>query len=199
VPLSEPLRITLEIARVLDDLGVRYLVGGSLASSLHGIPRSTQDADLVADLQSDHVAPLISRLKDAYYIDDERVRNAVRRRASFNAIHLATMTKVDVFVLKGEPFARQEMARRQRISLPEGDGAVLEVATAEDTILQKLAWFTLGGGTSDQQWSDVLGVLKVQQGKLDIAYLRRWAAEVGVEDLLRKAFAEAGLAGAPSE
>jgi hypothetical protein len=193
VPLSEPLRITLEVARVLDDLGVSYLLGGSLASSLHGIPRSTQDADLVADLQSHHVAPLVSRLRESFYLDDERVRNAVRRRASFNAIHLATMTKVDVFVLKGAPFARQEMERRQRISLPEGDGAVLEVATAEDTVLQKLAWFALGGGTSEQQWTDVLGVLKVQHGRLDMAYLRRWGAEVGVEDLLEKVLAEAGL------
>jgi len=190
MPLSEPLRITLEVARVLEELGVPYLLGGSLASSLHGIPRSTQDADLVASLAAHHVAPLVSRLRESFYVDDERARDAVRRRGSFNVIHLGTMTKVDIFVLKDRPFAHEEMARRQLISLPEGEGASLFVATAEDTILQKLAWSLLGGGVSERQWSDVLGVLKVRRGTLDLVYLRHWAAEVGVEELLRKALAE---------
>lgn len=191
MPLSEPLRITLEVARVLEDLGVPYLLGGSLASSLHGIPRLTQDADLVADLRPKDIPPLVSRLQASFYIDEEAIREALRRRRSFNVIHLGTMTKVDIFIPKGDALAREEMARRLRITLPEGDGAALYVASAEDTILQKLAWFVLGGGVSERQWNDILGVIKVRRGSLDLAYLRYWAAETDLEDLLTKAFAEA--------
>ncbi|HYU35195.1 MAG TPA: hypothetical protein VEW48_23835 [Thermoanaerobaculia bacterium] len=192
MPLAEALQVTLEVVRVLETLEIPYLLGGSLTSSLHGIPRTTQDADLVADLQLSHVAPLVERLSGAFYIDDKRARDAIRRRASFNLIHLATMTKVDIFILKDDPLARREMERRQWIALPGGEGASLWVATAEDIVIQKLAWFVLGGEESERQWNDVQGVLKVQRGKLDLEDLRRSAAEAGVEDLLERALSEAG-------
>jgi hypothetical protein len=193
MPLSEALQATLEVVAVLDELGVAYLLGGSLASSLHGIPRTTQDADLVADLGPQDVALLVERLRASFYIDDERVRDAIRRRASFNVIHLATMTKVDLFLLKPDPLSRLEMERRQRIVLPGGDGASLWVASAEDIVIQKLSWFVLGGRVSERQWHDVLGVLKVRRGHLDLDHLRRSAAEAQVEDLLLRALTEAGI------
>jgi len=192
MPLSEALQVTLEVVRALDALEIPYLLCGSLTSSLHGIPRTTQDADLVADLQYAQVAPLVERLAGAFYIDDARIRDAIRRRASFNMIHLATMTKVDIFILKDEPLDRREMERRQWIALPGGEGASLWVATAEDIVLQKLSWFVLGGEGSERQWTDVQGVLKVQRGKLDLEDLRRSAAEAGLEDLLERALSEAG-------
>lgn len=193
MPLSEALQATLEVVAVLEDLGVAYLLGGSLASSLHGIPRTTQDADLVADLGPQHAAPLVERLRASFYIDDERVRDAIRRQASFNVVHLATMTKVDIFLLKSDALSQKEMERRQRIILPGGAGASLWVATAEDIVIQKLVWFALGGGVSERQWNDVLGVLKVRRGGLDLDHLRRTAAEAEVEDLLRKALVEARI------
>lgn len=193
MPLSEALQATLEVVAVLDELGVAYLLGGSLASSLHGIPRTTQDADLVADLGPQDVVQLVERLRASFYIDDERVRDAIRRRAAFNVIHLATMTKVDIFLLKHDPLSRSEMERRQRIALPGGDGASLWVASAEDIVIQKLAWFTLGGGISERQWHDVLGVLKVRRGQLDLDHLRSSATEARVDGLLRKALSEAGI------
>lgn len=193
MPFSEALQATLEVVAVLDDLGVAYLLGGSLASSLHGIPRTTQDADLVADLGPQHVAPLVERLRASFYIDDERIHDSIRRRASFNVIHLATMTKVDIFLLKSDPLSRSEMERRQRIVIPGGEGASLWVASAEDIVIQKLAWFVLGGGVSERQWHDVLGVLKVRRGHLDLGHLRRSAVEAQVEDLLRQALTEARI------
>lgn len=187
---TEAFRVCLEVAGLFEDLGVPYLVGGSLASSLHSQPRATNDADLVADLREEHVAPFIAALADRYYVDEERVLHAVRRRSSFNVIQLATMFKVDVFVLGDQPMAREEMARRERVELPGGEG-VLEVASAEDTILQKLHWYRLGRGVSDRQWRDVLSVLEVQEDRLDRAYLARGAEQMGVADLLERAVREA--------
>lgn len=189
---SEALRVCFDLARVLDDLGVPYLVGGSLASSFHGVPRSTQDADLVAALRDDHVAPFVVALRERFYIDEERVAHAVRRRSSFNVLELATSFKVDVFVLGDGELDRELMGRRDRIEISEG-GDGLYVASAEDTVLQKLRWYDLGRRVSDRQWRDVLEVLEVQGEHLDRAYLHRGAKILEVSDLLDRALTEAGL------
>lgn len=184
----EALAVTAEVARALEQLGVPYFIGGSLASSFHGIPRASQDADLVADLRAEHVARFVERLSGRFYVDNERVHDAIRRRASFNLIHLASLFKIDVFVLKDEPLAHEELRRRQRIELP---GGPLDIASPEDTILQKLLWYRLGSEVSERQWQDVLGVLKVKRGRLDLDYLRQWARRVGIEDLLDAALSAA--------
>ena len=109
MPLSEALRVTLEVACVLEGLGVTYFVGGSLTSSLHGIPKATQNVDLVADLQQNHIPSFASALAGHFYLDDDRIHDAVRKRGSFNVIHLATMFKLDIFVLKDNPLSREAM------------------------------------------------------------------------------------------
>src|SRR6185436_15042715 len=189
---DEAFQVLLEVVRVLEELDVPYVVGGSLASSLHGIPRSTQDADLVAALRPDHIQSFIGRVEGAFYISPERVESAVRRRASFNLIHLKTMIKVDLFVFSGTPLARQEMARRQVLPIPGEPTAQLQFASPEDTILQKLLWYRKGGGVSERQWTDVLGVIKVQGKSLDLGYLEEWAERVEIDDLLARAFADSG-------
>lgn len=193
MPVAETLRVALEVARALDRLAIPYLVGGSLASSFHGIPRATQDADIVADLREDRVEALLAALEAEFYVDLERARDAVSRRASFNVIHLGTMLKVDLFVLRDDEFQRGAMARRSRMRLGEEIESIVEVASAEDIVIEKLRWFRLGGETSERQWLDVLGVLKVQGASLDLGYLERWAADQEVEDLLGRAWQEAGL------
>jgi hypothetical protein len=189
---EEALKVVLEVIRPLDRLGVPYAVGGSLASSLHGIPRTTQDADLVADLRPQHVQPFVAELSPTFYVSPERVAQAVSRRSSVNIVHLATGIKVDIFILKSEPLALQEMIRRQSMSVP-GSDVPLQVASAEDTILQKLLWYQLGNKVSERQWHDVLGVLKVSGQDLDYGYLKEWATRIGVEELLREALDDAGL------
>ena len=179
------------VLQALAGLGVPHYVGGSLASSVHGVPRSTLDADVVADLDPRHVAPLVARLSAAYYVDEERVRAAVESRRSFNVIHLETMFKIDVFASKRRPFDLEALRRARQTPLGDAvDGPKAPVATAEDVILAKLEWFRSGGEVSDRQWTDILGVLRA--GPVDSAYLERWAAALGVADLLVRALAEAG-------
>ncbi len=173
------------LAEALERLGVRYQVGGSVASSFHGEPRATLDVDLVADIQRSHVAPLVEALEASYYID----LDAVVRRASFNAIHLATVLKIDVFVLKGRAFDREAMNRGEPGVF--GEGREFTVASVEDTVLHKLEWFRLGGGVSERQWRDVLGVMRAQRGALDLDCLERQAATIGVSELLDMALGEA--------
>ena len=189
--LSEPLAVTLQVVRALEAIGVRYLIGGSLASAVHGVARSTIDADLVADLRPEHAAPLVRALGDGFYADVEAIREAILQRRSFNVIHLQTMFKVDVFVQKNRPFDRSQFERRTQMALSDEPKCTAYVASPEDTILAKLEWYRMGKGVSDRQWRDVLGVVKEQGQRLDLAYLRQWAAELEVADLLEKAFAEA--------
>lgn len=187
----EPLRIVRKVVDALDALHVSYLIGGSLASSLHGIPRATLDADIVADLGQRHVEPFTAALAGDFYVDGGMMREAIRNRSSFNVIHLQTLFKVDIFVLKDDDFSRDEMKRREKIRIEEETGKDLFVASAEDVLLHKLFWFQAGGGVSERQWRDVLGILRVQGEKLDRVYLGRIAIKTGVKDLLERAFHEA--------
>lgn len=180
------------VARALQDLGVLYHVGGSVASSAHGIARSTLDIDLVAELRPEHAARLAGALSSAYYVTGESIRFAIAEAGSFNVIHLPTMIKVDVFVSPDRPFDREAQKRAQRQPLSNEPGAsAFPVKTAEDILLAKLEWFRAGGGTSEKQWVDILGIVRVQGEALDRSYLRHWSGILGVADLLGRTFDEA--------
>jgi hypothetical protein len=180
------------VVEALERLGIPYHVGGSVASSIHGLPRSTVDIDLVANIELGQVAELVSRLEDAYYVDLEAARQAVRQRRSFNLIHLHSAIKLDIFVPEHRPFDEQEHSRARLDSLDPAEGArQFFVKSPEDLILRKLLWYRAGGEVSERQWNDVLGILKVQAAGLDHGYLREWAAQLGVTDLLDHAFAAA--------
>jgi hypothetical protein len=186
--LSEPLLVMAKLVRLFDALGISCLVGGSLASSIYGIPRATQDVDLVADIRFSHVDALTSALAGVFYVDAGMIRDAIKRRASFNVIDLATMFKADVFVLKGDAWSREEMARARTEQLDAPDGkVVVRFASPEDTLLHKMVWYKLGDQISDRQWRDIMGVVKVQGEALDHAYLDRWAPLLDVSDLLHRA------------
>ena len=176
----------------LTSLGVAYRVGGSVASSALGVPRSTLDADVVCDITEPLVEPLVTRLQTAYYVDADMIRDAIRRRSSFNVIHLATMMKVNVFVKKGDAFSRTSFERVVRRPLEEGPAAkTFDLTTAEDIVLRKLEWYALGGRVSERHWKDAVGVLAVQRDAVDDEYLEKWAKALGVDDLLVQAREEA--------
>lgn len=182
------------VVKVFEKLGVPYYIGGSVASSAYGIARSTMDVDIVADLKPKHVRSLVKTLEASFYIDENMILDAIRRCSSFNIIHLETMLKIDVFITKNTPYDIETFKRRRKDTLDEDlRAAEFYLVSPEDIVLNKLAWFRLGGGVSDNQWNDVLGVLKVQKDSLDKNYLEHWASELKVKDLLKRAFQDAGV------
>jgi len=186
----EFLGVALLVADTFDALGVPYAIGGSLASVWHGIPRTTIDADLVADLLPEQISPFVRALRDEFYVDPLAIVDAMQRRSSFNLIHRTSMFKVDIFLPKERPFERMQLERRAREVILGEPERTAWVTSAEDIVLAKLEWFRMGGEVSERQWRDVLGVMKTQGTWLDEAYLRRWAAELEVSDLLERAFNE---------
>ncbi len=168
------------------------MLGGSLASSILGEPRSTHDIDLAVLLPEQQVEAVAARLESRFFVDVESARDAVRRRGMFNVFHRETMLKVDVFVVTDDAFERERMRRRTFVELSDASPQRVALSTPEDLVVRKLAWFRDGGGVSDRQWRDVLGVLKLQRGRLDLVHMRRWAAHLAVAELLERALVEAG-------
>ena len=176
---------------VLERLGVAWYVGGSVASTVHGRFRATNAVDVIAELREEHASPIRAALEADHYVDVESIRDAVQHESRFNLVHYGTGLKIDVFVAGDSEY--ETVVRARRVSEPIGDGGGrrrLWVASAEDTILAKLAWYRRGGSTSQRQWTDVRGVIELRGETLDVRYLRRWAAVLGVDDLLEEALME---------
>lgn len=191
--ITEPIEVTLEVIDAFQALGIQYLIGGSLASALHGVPRATNDADLIADVKMEHVQRLVRALTPAFYADADSIRQAIREQSSFNLIHLESMFKVDVFVRTARPFDREQFSRRINAIVAADPERTAFVASAEDTILAKLEWYRSGGEVSDRQWRDSIGILKAQGKQLDLNYLREWASRLSIEDLLERALHDADI------
>ena len=172
-------QLLVKILPLLESLGIDYMITGSIASSLQGQPRSTHDIDLVVVLPPQAVGPMAAafQLPD-FLLQEEAVRSALRDRSMFNLLSLADGDKVDFWMLTQEPFDRSRFARRKSVIL---DGKSFKVSAPEDTILAKLRWAKLSGG-SEKQLNDALGVLEVQGQSLDFSYLDQWATRLGVEE-----------------
>lgn len=177
----------LQVADALEACGLPYLVGGSLASSIGGEPRTTLDIDMVVAMAETDVDPFVAALGSGFYANAEAIRRAIRQHSSVNLIHQASSIKVDLFIAGGSPLDEQQLGRRRRVQVSENPNRYLFVHTPEDILLQKLRWFRLGQEASDRQWRDVLGILVVQGEALDLDYLRRGADALNVADLLARA------------
>lgn len=184
-------QVTLKVLEVFEKLKIPYYIGGSLASSAFGVPRATLDVDLVADIRPEDATVISQLLDDEFFIDVDMILKAIQDRSSFNIIHLETMFKIDIFILKERAFDQMAFSRRVQKSLSEESSRKFIFATPEDIILNKLEWYQAGGNVSDRQWNDIIGVLKVQGRQLDFAYLRRWANKLGISSLLKRAIDEA--------
>lgn len=180
------------LLEVFDQLGILYYIGGSVSSSIHGMVRQSQDVDIIADIQSNQVRSLVQMLQSDYYLDEAAWKDSLRHGIPYNLIHLNTMMKIDLIPLKQRAFTREEARRAQPHILGEGTHPV-RIASAEDAILTKLEWFEMGGRSSGRQWNDILEIMKEQEVRLDLAYLRQWADSLNVRDLLEQALADSGI------
>jgi len=181
------------VIECFEKLRIPYYIGGSVASSAYGLSRTTVDVDLIADIKIHQVDHLVKALKKNYYIDADMITNAINTTTSFNLIHLKTMIKIDVFIPKAEPYDSKALTRRKPDTLDEESSRMFYLSSPEDVILSKLQWYQKGGQVSQQQFKDVLGVLKVQGDKLDSEYLRHWASRLNLSDLLNRSFEDVGM------
>jgi hypothetical protein len=189
--MDSPFNVLSEVVQLLDEREIKYVLVGSIASSMHGMYRATADIDLIADIKPAQVRPLLEALQNRFYVDEQAAQQAVIQQRSFNAIHFDSVFKVDIFIPKPGDFAVQQLARRElRKIAPDIDQEVY-VSTVEDMILAKLRWYHAGGGVSETQWRDVLGMIGASSAELDLKYLRQWAKDLAVGDLLEQALTEA--------
>jgi hypothetical protein len=184
-PLSDTLR---EITAALNRVGIRYAIGGSIASSARSVWRTTMDVDLVAAIAPPQAPALVQSLGKGWYADVDEVRKSIAAGRSFNVIHIKNAQKVDVFPASG-PFHRAQLERATMVALGEGRIPCV-VTTAEDILLAKLQWYRDGGEVSDRQWSDIGGLIAINDA-MDWEYVNSWAARLGVTALLERARTDA--------
>lgn len=186
-----PVEFVRRIAAVLEKLGIPYHVGGSFASSAHGMYRASADVDFVIDPTAEQLESLRRILTPDFYVSESAVREALRDRSTFNAVHTATSFKIDFFIKGTSAFDAEELRRSVPQAIDSADPRPVLLKSAEDTILRKLDWYRRGGEASDRQWQDVRSILAAARGTLDEEHLDHWARELGVGDLLEKARREA--------
>jgi hypothetical protein len=186
-----PTEFLVYVAELLERLGITYHVGGSVASSAHGMYRASADIDFVIDPTSDQLEALARALEPEFYVSRSAMAEALSRRSTFNAIHDQTSFKIDFFIKGSTPFDAEELRRSIRQVVGDERGHAVLLKSAEDTILRKLEWFRCGGEVSERQWQDVLSILAAARGQLDGTYLERWSRELGNADLLDRARREA--------
>ncbi|MEO8231754.1 MAG: hypothetical protein ABI638_05705 [Ignavibacteriota bacterium] len=177
------------VFKALDESSIGYFIGGSIASSAYGIARATMDVDMILNIAPFQVKSFFDKLKGKYYIDIEIINDALVNKSSFNILHLDSMLKIDFFILKDQTYPLNAFQRRIQSSLDDSDDSVkVFLCSPEDIIISKLEWFKLSDESSERQWSDILGVVKVQKNNLDKEYLKHWAIQLDLFNLLQKAF-----------
>lgn len=174
-----------DFTATLDSLDILYFVGGSVASSLFGTVRFTQDADICVEPFNEKVDDFIAQLGDKYYISSDALRHALHNRTSFNVIHIQTVFKIDVFVQANNLFEKQMMSRKIKRKLSVSGSKYFSFATPEDVILLKLRWYKQGGCTSERQQTDISGIIKTQAENLDYEYITSWADKLGLSPELK--------------
>jgi len=185
------LDLAVDLARLLEEIDVPYVIGGSVASSLIGEPRSTIDIDIAVDLNDQDLEALVRRVRPTFYVPETDAARAVREKDSFNIIHNDAALKIDFFVLGHGILDVNQIDRRVRVKVPTEPAAQLWITSPEDQVLRKLDWYRTGGEVSDRQMRDVVAILQVNQGRLDDRYLTTTAGAVGLSELLTRARAMA--------
>lgn len=172
----------------LEASGIPYMVTGSIASSVHGVPRATNDIDVVIDPTRDQLIALMEKFSEPDYdADRDDALEAFRRRSVFSVIDRRGIWKIDFILRKNRPFSKREFDRRNQIEIFD---ISVYAATPEDVLLAKLEWAKLG--ESERQIRDAAGIIEIQREKLDVEYVERWAAALDTEDQLHAARDKSG-------
>jgi hypothetical protein len=179
----DPFRLAARLAQFIESTGIRYVIGGSVAATYYGEPRATVDLDIMIEADEAAARVLVAHLQGDFYVELEDALQAVQRFSSFNAIEYASLVKVDFFVAENRDEVRTQLDRRRPV---EFEGTVLWFYAPEDILVRKLAWFRMGGETSEQQWRDITGILALAPD-LDQDYLTYAAERFRVGDLLARA------------
>lgn len=182
--ISDPLLALEDTVVVLEQLRIPYVLGGSLASSVHGELRTTNDIDIVCDFRNIISKTVAEAFGRKFFVDDVSLANAFQEKRSANIFHRETAIKVDLFFAHRD-FELEQIIRALVIQ-PFGVAWQVRVATPEDVILAKLRWYKMGGSTSERQWRDVESVVNISAEQLNHEYLNLWAPKLGVQELLSK-------------
>ena len=185
------LEVLKSFTDILESLGITYVIGGSIASSIYGKVRFTQDADITVEPFEDKADEFLRLVSSDFYISSDAMQQALSQKGSFNVVHLESAFKIDVFIQKDTEFERQLLSRRNFMKLSDRFEKVFSIVSPEDIIMLKLRWYRQTDCTSEKQWQDILSVLEVQKDKLDFEYLKKWAGILRIDQLLARAISEA--------
>ena len=187
---NQDILILKQFTDILDGLGIGYGVGGSLASSLYGKVRFTQDADLMVEPFMAKAEQFHEKVKSDFYINKATMYEALESKGSFNVIHTQSVFKIDIFVQPESQYESGLLKRSRRQPLSDSVEEDFSCLSPEDVVILKLRWYKDGGSVSERQWLDVLGVLCVQADSLDYDYLSSWAQKLGLDELLKRAIGD---------
>jgi hypothetical protein len=179
----DAIAVAMRVASAIEAAKGSYFVGGSLASSLQGEPRATNDVDIVLELPLGRIGEFVAALGPDFEVDVDMLRDALLHGRSCNIFYLPVVMKVDLFAVGPSAYDEVEFARRGRVPVRE-TGETLLIKSPEDTVLRKLLWYREGGGVSERQWRDVVEVLRVSGAGMDRGYLAQWSVRLGISDLL---------------
>jgi len=181
-----PLELVGQVASILGDLGIPYALGGSMASSLVGEPRSTVDVDIAIKVEVGIEDALLDRVTAEFYVPVDAARAAFRAHSSFNLVDTSHGLKVDLFVLGDGLLDRMQIERRMTVTIP-GFTDPIWVTSPEDQVLRKLDWYRRTGHQSERQWRDVVGILRIHRDATDRRYLDETARQLDLSALLDEA------------
>lgn len=176
----EPSELLRFLVAALENLHLRYFITGSIVTIFYGDPRFTNDIDVVVDLPEKDVPEFCRQFpEDEFYLSEDAVRDALARRSQFNIIHPRSGLKIDVMIPSRSEFNASRFARARRVQAGADWDALL--ATPEDAIIKKLEYYREGG--SDKHLRDIAGVLKTSGSEIDLSYIERWTATLGLVEV----------------
>jgi hypothetical protein len=181
-------KLLIKVLALLHQNQIDYMITGSLVSSIQGEPRATHDVDILVNITRETIPLLIKAFKPPdYYLSQSAIEEAIERKSMFNLLDTTEGDKVDFWILTNEPFDQSRFSRKHEEKVL---GVSMKISTPEDTILMKLKWAKLSGG-SEKQFTDALRVYEIQYVNLDLSYMETWSLTLHIEEFWERLKREA--------